>query len=129
MMKFWWGQRVNERKLQWIKWDTVCRNKDQGGLGFKDLKAFNLAMLEKKSWRILKKFDSLLYRVYKAKYFPYSPFMNAQIGQNPSWTWRSILEGRNMLKKGLKWQIGQGTQVRIYKDIWKTIKAEFRENR
>ncbi|XP_016193039.1 uncharacterized protein LOC107633966 [Arachis ipaensis] len=109
MMQFWWGQRRNERKLQWIKWDTVRRNKDQEGLGFKDLKAFNLAMLEKQSWRILKKTDSLLHRVYKAKYFSYSPFMNAQIGQNPSWAWRSILEGRNVLEKGLNWQIGQDT--------------------
>ena len=44
---FWWGQKENERKMVWISWDKLCQRKLEGGLGFKDLKTFNLALLAK----------------------------------------------------------------------------------
>ena len=47
MMNFWLGQKQGERKMAWIGWDKLCKGKMEGGLGFKDLKAFNLAMLGK----------------------------------------------------------------------------------
>ncbi|KAF7810266.1 reverse transcriptase [Senna tora] len=36
----------------------------------------------------------------KAKYFRDGTFMEAGLGSNPSFTWRSILQGRQVLKKG-----------------------------
>ncbi|XP_057755393.1 uncharacterized protein LOC130974535 [Arachis stenosperma] len=47
MIQFWWGQKQNEKKMQWISWDTMTREKNFGGMEFKNLKAFNLAMLAK----------------------------------------------------------------------------------
>jgi len=35
------------RKITWIKWDTVCMRKEEGGLGVRRLKEFNLALLGK----------------------------------------------------------------------------------
>ena len=42
---FWWGQRDKERKLAWIAWEKMFKPKADGGggVGFKDLRAFNLA--------------------------------------------------------------------------------------
>ena len=61
----WWvvfgqGQKQNERKMTWIGWDIVCRWKMQEGLSFKDLNAFNLAMLGEQSWRLSKVVDTIL---------------------------------------------------------------------
>lgn len=47
MGSFWWGQKANERKLAWVSWKKLCSPKIEGGMGLKDLKAFNMALLEK----------------------------------------------------------------------------------
>nr|KYP35531.1 Putative ribonuclease H protein At1g65750 family [Cajanus cajan] len=44
---FLWGADQDNRKINWVAWDVVCRDKIHGGLGIKDLTAFNLALLGK----------------------------------------------------------------------------------
>ncbi|KAL4316426.1 hypothetical protein AHAS_Ahas15G0283900 [Arachis hypogaea] len=62
--------------------------------------------------------NSTISRMLKAKYFRYTDFLHAEIGSVPSWGWRSVLEGRKMIEKGLLWKIGSGTNVRIFHDPW-----------
>ena len=66
MRNFWWGQQDKERKMAWIAWEKMCTLKTEGKMGFKDLKAFNLALLAKQGWRISQDSDSLAHRVLKA---------------------------------------------------------------
>ena len=74
---FWWGQKENERKMTWISWDKLCQRKSEGELGFKDLRAFNLALLAKQGWRSIQNPSSLLHKVLKAKYFKSASFLEA----------------------------------------------------
>ena len=107
--RYWWGQQKDERKMHWIKWEKLCTAKVDGGLGFRNLSSFNSALLAKQCWRILHNPQSLFFRVFKARYFPSCSFMDAQLGSNPSFLWRSFLWGRDTLIKGLDWhpRIGQ----------------------
>ena len=89
--KFWWGQKDREKKLAWVSWEKLCTPKSEGGMGFRDLKAFNLALLAKQGWRIKRNPHSLVHKVFKAKYFMDSPFKEAQLGRRPSYAWRSIV--------------------------------------
>jgi len=52
----------------------------KGGMGFR----INIFMAAKQGWRILQKPDSLLAIFFKARYFPHTPFLEADIGHNPS---------------------------------------------
>ena len=47
---FWWGQKHDERKMAWLTWEKLCEPKDSGGMGFCQLKQFNLALLAKQGW-------------------------------------------------------------------------------
>ena len=53
MRNFWWGQRNQETKLAWVSWKNLCKSKLYGGMGFKNLQAFNLVLLAKQGWQIL----------------------------------------------------------------------------
>ena len=45
--KFWWGQKEGRNKMTWLSWEKMCAPKKDGGLGFRDLKAFNISLLAK----------------------------------------------------------------------------------
>lgn len=44
---FWWGQKKGEKKMHWVSWHRLCFPKSKGGLGFRELRSFNLALLAK----------------------------------------------------------------------------------
>lgn len=70
--------------------------------------------------------DSLLSRMLKARYFPRTSFMDACVGFQPSFTWRSILKGREALDMGLRWQVGNGAKISVFKDRWIPKFLEFK---
>ena len=77
--------------------------KDRGGLGFCDLKLFNLALLVKQGWRLQTNTSSLFCQVFRAKYFPHGSFVEAKIGRNSSYTWRSLMAAQRVVQKGIRW--------------------------
>lgn len=98
----------------------IKQAKNNGGMGFKRIRDFNIAMLGKQGWRLLKFENSLVGRVFKVKYYPHSSFLEANLGRNPSYVWRSILEARTLLKRGARWRIGDGRSITVTDQPWLT---------
>lgn len=114
---FWWNNCDGNRKIDWFSWDKLCLPKSDEGLGLHHFYVFNLALLAKQAWRIMINPQSLLARVLKAKYFPYASFLEAPIGTNAS---------RDVIKWGARWQIDNGSNVRIWGDPWIDLPSFFR---
>lgn len=104
--------------MHWINWETMCTSKFQDGMGLKNLKLFNLAILAKTGWCLLHDSQSLLDRVFKTKYFPSVDFVHSNMRHKPSYVWRSIFAAKLLLLGGCIWRIGKGTRVSILNDKW-----------
>lgn len=105
-------------KVHWVAWDKMCKSKRTGGMGFRDLEAFNKALLARQAWRLLTTPESLCASVLKARYFQNSEFLDASCPKSASTTWKSIVHGRSLLKEGLMWRIGDGREVNVWTDNW-----------
>ncbi|XP_050207367.1 uncharacterized protein LOC126656793 [Mercurialis annua] len=68
--RFYWSDAEDKNKISWISWDTISKSKEKGGLGFRNLCAFNLAMLAKQVWRLFQFPESICSKVFQAKYYP-----------------------------------------------------------
>lgn len=101
-----------------MKWQELCKPKNQGGMGFKDLALFNDALLVKQTWHLLHDTQSLFYQVFKAKFFHNSLVMEAKNPVGASYAWKSIIKEREVIKRGALWHIFLGNSVQVWGDNW-----------
>ncbi|XP_059629898.1 uncharacterized protein LOC132272835 [Cornus florida] len=115
---FWWCFKNKSWAIHWLHWKFLCRSKSSGGLGFRNLETFNLALLSKHAWHFQVHKQGLLYQFFKAKYFPSSSFLEAPLGYNPSWGWRSIWSTQALLCQGVRSLIRNGLSTDVWNDHW-----------
>lgn len=119
MNAYWWGGNTNQSKgIEWMCWKCLCNRKHNGGLGFRTLHDFNIALLAKQGWRLMTNQNSLMARVIQARYYPHKSFLEAKLGHNPSYLWRSILAAQDLNRRGYRWRIGVGHNVSVWNDPW-----------
>ena len=63
-----WGGELEEKKIAWVKWESVCLPKEKRGFRIKDLRKFNCALLEKWRWNLFQHKRELWARVLDSKY-------------------------------------------------------------
>ena len=84
--RYWWSQQDKTNKIHWLSWKKLTRSKKKGGLGFRDLHLFNLAMLSRQAWRLLTSPNTLCGQVLKSRYFPNSDILHCQPRAGISYT-------------------------------------------
>ncbi|KAA3464145.1 reverse transcriptase [Gossypium australe] len=108
--KYWWLHGKDKRGIHWCHWDFLCRTKEKGGLGFRNMSKFNISLLAKQGWRIMTQADSLV----------------ARLRNSSSYTWKSIWAAQDVLRKGLVWRVGTGKTISINYDAWIPEATNFR---
>lgn len=62
---YWWSNGSGRRTMHWFSWKRLGIPKKEGGLGFRDIENFNIALLSKQVWRVLNNLNSLVARLLK----------------------------------------------------------------
>ena len=81
-------------------------------MDFRDVQAFNYAMLAKQAWQLIHNTHSLFYRIYKSRYFPNCSFMNADWATTLP-MWRSLLAPRDIVREGTQRKVGDGSNIEV----------------
>ncbi|GKV26308.1 hypothetical protein SLEP1_g35639 [Rubroshorea leprosula] len=125
--RFLWGGPGLNKKISWVKWDCVCRDKAKGGLGVPDLLRKNWALLGKWWYRFGDGVENLWKRVVREKYYGGRSEVDITAVEysRVSKMWRDIikiggqsLRLRNMLVEGFKWEVGEGNKVDFWQERW-----------
>lgn len=117
---YWWksGSAANQKGVNWLSWRRMSTAKSKGGLGFRSLYGFNIALLGKHVWHFLHNANTLVSRVFKAKYFPNSNVLKATKGSASSFIWKGIWTAKEEICKGFRWVVGNGRSIVATKDPW-----------
>ncbi|GJU09942.1 reverse transcriptase [Tanacetum coccineum] len=113
---YWWGNGNKDNPIRWASWESMCISKSRGGMGFRHMKAFNKALLAKQCWRLITMEKSLPARILKARYYPRNSLLDARIGYRSSFVWRSLCSAQDIIRRGQRWNVGNGIKVRIWED-------------
>jgi hypothetical protein len=92
----------------------MLKPKEEGGLGFRDIHIFNLALLTKQGWRLWQHPESLCAQVLKVKYYANSLVLEAKQKSGMSHTWHSVLHNIELVMKGMIWRVSDGVGLNIW---------------
>ena len=115
---FMWGGNNDSRKPALVRWSSVCTPKDQGGLGIRDSRMMNKALLAKRGWQLYSNSNSLWSKILKAKYLTTHSFLQVQPKNDSSATWKSILSAHHTVTKGIAFSVRNGATARFWLDTW-----------
>lgn len=126
MNSFWWKSGTSTSKEKcWCARDKLRISKKLGGLGFRDLHGFNMALLGKQCWNLITKPESLVARVLIARYYPNNHLLQAIRTGGSSYTWSGLWEAKERFKDGFRWDLGDGKLINITSDRWLRHKSDF----
>jgi hypothetical protein len=117
-----------EKKICWVKWDTVCQSKRNAGLGVKDIRVMNVSILAKWRWRLLDGEVALWKEVLGAKYGASvgGLLLGAHSGRLrcPSLWWKEISKlgdfGEfNWFNSGLERKVGNELNTSFWCETWR----------
>ncbi|KAA3453909.1 reverse transcriptase [Gossypium australe] len=118
LSKTWWTRKDGGRFWIMLPWKTLRKPKGMGGLGVRDVRLFNLALIGRQVWRLINNKDTLCFKVLSSKYFPDGNIFKAKKVDKAFFTWSSIAAAAEALKDGFGWQVGNGDTINIQTDNW-----------
>jgi hypothetical protein len=92
--RFWWAGIQEEQSttpIAYRSWDDICKTKEQGGLGIRDMELINKSLLIQSAWNVATNKNPFLSAIVKAKYYPNNTFWTSPTTGPRSVYWSSIL--------------------------------------
>nr|GEU87477.1 RNA-directed DNA polymerase, eukaryota, reverse transcriptase zinc-binding domain protein [Tanacetum cinerariifolium] len=115
---FLWNQGDMATGKAKIAWKTICKPKMQGGLGLKDLGAFNKVLLTKHIWNIAANKETLWVKWVHVVKLKDRSVWEIDVETNDSWIWKTFLNLKVKAKSHIECQIGNGENTSVLYDKW-----------
>ncbi|XP_061359451.1 uncharacterized protein LOC133303550 [Gastrolobium bilobum] len=116
---FIWGDQDSRRRAHLVAWDQMYKPKDRGGLGIINLRLQNEAYIHKLAWKVLTKKDDLWVKILVAKYGRGQDLRRGIKAKSyDSKLWRDLAKCWSNFLAGLRWEITDGSEVKIWTDNW-----------
>lgn len=107
--KFIWCGATGPKKIHLANGRRLCQPKFCGGLGLKNLRTMNNALLMKLDWGILSSPTSFWVQVLRSKYGFYPSSFDSNLPTRyGSYLWKALGQVWHMVVDGIRWTIGNG---------------------
>ena len=117
---FLWGGGNLDRKINLVKWGTICTSKKGGGLNIRRLEILNKSLLGKWNWRLAlednppwKNLIKLKYGLEEGRWFSTEPKGGFGVS-----LWKDIRREAQQLKQDCKLILGDEDRIRFWEDKW-----------
>ncbi|KAM6578849.1 hypothetical protein CsatB_030686 [Cannabis sativa] len=117
--KFWWtGHCKKGRYLSLMAWDSLCKPKSCGGLGFRRAKDIKFCLLVKLGWLLASGSMSLWTEVINTKYCNGAGFLSTSLPSKASPVARGIWATRDFIADNSIWIGGQNSSIDYWCQQW-----------
>ncbi|XP_062075287.1 uncharacterized protein LOC133779329 [Humulus lupulus] len=121
---FPWGSSGNRSKLHLPSWEKVCLPKKLGGIGFREGKKWNMALMAKYIWASSSKQDCLWVRWINSIYLKDQNIWSIPIKQDMSWYFKKLLKLRQVSDEVSLRQAEKGGKFRVKQFYTSLISAQ-----
>ena len=125
---FLWAWGRDNRSIPWVSWGNICKPPEEGGLGIKDVRKFNYALMAKWKWRLMSDEKRKWKDILESKYSAISGNDQARPCYH-SWWWRDLEKicregnGEGWFQQVVTWNVRSGDLVRFWEDPWVNNKS------
>ncbi|KAK4398316.1 hypothetical protein Sango_1307100 [Sesamum angolense] len=117
LRKFLW-QGATRRGQAKVAWDQVCRQTEEGCLGFRSILVMNKALMMKHLWKIVRQDRKSIWVAWILRHRLHNDNLWTFNGSTGSWGWKKLIKLRPVLKSRLIYQVGWGNLFKLWQDIW-----------
>ncbi|KAL0396454.1 UNVERIFIED_CONTAM: hypothetical protein Scaly_0093800 [Sesamum calycinum] len=117
MRKFLW-QGSTGRGYAKVAWEQVCRPKEEGGLGFRNILVMNQALMLKHLWKLIQNDRKSIWADWIIKHRLHKKTLWTFHGSTGSWGWKKMIKLRPFFQRGLQYKVGDGLYFQLRQDIW-----------
>ncbi|KAL7586020.1 hypothetical protein Lser_V15G46368 [Lactuca serriola] len=123
MKNFLWDCDESKKGRAKVAWSSICKPLEYGGLGLRNLRAWNKTILSKRIWMILSNFDSIWVKWIKNYVLKGRCFWDVHEKQDLSWSWRNLIRLRPYFRNHFCSKVGNGVNTFMWYDDWHSLGA------